>query len=505
MDRTKNSIKNAISGMLLQVSTIFLSFFSRKIFLTYLGIENLGLNSLLNSVISVLSLSELGVYSAMTYALYEPLKDKDWFAISHIMTLFKRIYSIIAFVILTLGACLIPFLTYIVGETELSYSYIVYIYILTVIQAASTYFFSYKRSLIAADQKEYKIYKLDIIVKYLTVFGGIAVVVLTKSFPVFLYFSIIAGLANNIAMSIIVDKEYPEVKYNVSGSESVKYRKKLFVDVRYLFLNRLSGTISSSADNILLSMFSGLSYTGKYSNYHSINTNIEKVINSVSYGCSASMGNLLANKEYENAKRILKEITFLVFCIVCICCNCLVTVSTPFVAWLFGSEYVISNHFLIILIVIFYLRTMRYPGMIATDATGMFKIDKNVAILAMVLNIVSSIIFAYGIGYIGIFYGTIAAQLVVLGGKLYVFYRRYLKESIIPHAIYVLKLSCFTVATCALSWISCSNLYIKNEFLGIVVYGMLSLLISCLMIFAFFRKSEEYIGLKNRIMRLIKK
>lgn len=59
--------------------------------------------------------------------------------------------------------------------------------------------------------------------------------------------------------------------------------------------------------------------------------------------------------------------------------------------------------------------------MIATDATGMFKIDKNVAILAMVLNIVSSIIFAYRIGYIGIFYGTIAAQLVVLGGKLYVF------------------------------------------------------------------------------------
>lgn len=35
--------------------------------------------------------------------------------------------------------------------------------------------------------------------------------------------------------------------------------------------------------------------------------------------------------------------------------------------------------------------------------------------------------------------------------------------------------------------------------------SMLSLLISCLMIFAFFRKSEEYIGLKNRIMRLIKK
>lgn len=505
MDRTKNSIKNAISGMLLQVSTIFLSFFSRKIFLTYLGIENLGLNSLLNSVISVLSLSELGVYSAMTYALYEPLKDKDWFAISHIMTLFKRIYSIIAFVILTLGACLIPFLSYIVGETELSHSYIVYIYILTVIQAASTYFFSYKRSLIAADQKEYKIYKLDIIVKYLTVFGGIAVVVLTKSFPVFLYFSIIAGLANNIAMSIIVDKEYPEVKYNVSGSESVKYRKKLFVDVRYLFLNRLSGTISSSADNILLSMFSGLSYTGKYSNYHSINTNLEGIITKACYGCSASMGNLLANKEFTNAKRILKEITFLVFCVVCICCNCLVTVSTPFVSWLFGSEYVISNHFMIILIAIFYLRTMRYPGMIATDATGMFKVDKNVAIVAMVLNIVSSIMFANLIGYIGIFYGTVVAQLVVLSGKLYVFYCTFLQESVFPHAIYILKLTCFTILTCVLSWNICSFLHINNELIEIIGFGTISVLISGLMIIVFFRKTEEYTDLKSRIKRIIKR
>lgn len=505
MNRTKNSIKNAVSGMLLQISAIILSFFSRKVFLTYLGIDNLGLNSLLNSVISVLSLTELGVYSAMTFALYEPLKNSDWTAISYIMTLFKKMYWAIAFIIMVLGTCLIPFLPYIVGETVLSHSYVVYVYILTVIQAASTYFFSYKRSLIVSDQKEYKVYKLDIPFKYFIVFGSIGVIMLTKSFPAYLYFSIVAVLMNNVAMSVIVDREYPEVRYNISGGDTKKYRNKLFSDVRYLFLNRLSGTISSSADNILLSIFSGLSHTGRYSNYNSINTQIEGVITKACYGCSASIGNLLASKEYGNAKKVLREITFLIFCVVCVCCSCLLTMSTPFVAWLFGEQYVISNHFVILLIIIFYLRTMRYPGMIATDATGLFKIDKNVAVAAMVFNILSSILFANLIGYIGIFYGTVVAQLIVLGGKLYVFYCKFLKESVLPHAMYVLKLSIYTVAACAVSKCLCALVIFQNKFLEIILYGAISTVVSVFMIVMCFRKTEEFRSLTARILRVLKR
>lgn len=505
MGRTEKSIKNALAGVVLQISTVLLSFVSRKVFLMNLGIDNLGLNALLSGVISVLSLSELGVYSAMTYALYEPLSNSNWVLISKIMTLFKRIYTAIAFVIIGLGLCVLPFLSYIVGKTELSHQYIVYIYCLTVLQTATSYFLSYKRSLIVADQKEYIVYKWDILAKYIIVFGEIVIISITKSFSAYLYFSIVAIAAQNLIMSRIVDKQYPQVDFSIKDDGDNSYRKKLFGNIRYLFLNRLSGTISSSADSILLSMFSGLSYSGMYSNYNSINSNLEGVITKVCYGCSASMGNLLTEGKKEEAKNILKEITFVVFILVCVCCNCLYTLSTPFIATWFGEAYTIADAFLVLLIVIFFLRTMRYPGMIATDATGLFKVDKNVAIIAMLLNIISSIVFAMKIGYIGIFVGTVIAQLVVLFGKLYVFYNIYLKESWMQHVLYVFALAIFTGITSFVSRWLCSFVVCDSFIVRFILSGVISTVFPLIGIVGVFYRSVEFKRLAVRIKRLMKK
>lgn len=49
----------------------------RRIFIIYLASELLGLSNLLKSVISMLSLLELGIGSAINYSLYEPLAKDD--------------------------------------------------------------------------------------------------------------------------------------------------------------------------------------------------------------------------------------------------------------------------------------------------------------------------------------------------------------------------------------------------------------------------------------------
>ena len=53
-----------------------LEFFSRKVFLTHLGEDILGLNSTAANLLQTLNLAELGI-AAIGFSLYRPLADGD--------------------------------------------------------------------------------------------------------------------------------------------------------------------------------------------------------------------------------------------------------------------------------------------------------------------------------------------------------------------------------------------------------------------------------------------
>ena len=62
-DRVHKSILNAKVNLLFYFLTIFLSFFSRKIFLECLGTEFIGLTGTLGNILGYLNLAELGIGS----------------------------------------------------------------------------------------------------------------------------------------------------------------------------------------------------------------------------------------------------------------------------------------------------------------------------------------------------------------------------------------------------------------------------------------------------------
>lgn len=76
--RTLNSFKNITTGILGQFFLTGISFINRTIFIYCLSSEYLGVNGLFTNILSLLSLAELGIGSAMTYALYYPLATKNY-------------------------------------------------------------------------------------------------------------------------------------------------------------------------------------------------------------------------------------------------------------------------------------------------------------------------------------------------------------------------------------------------------------------------------------------
>ena len=63
-------LKNSASALVGNAINILIKFVAQKIFIQTLGVEYLGLNSVLLNIISVLSIAELGISSAIIFNLY---------------------------------------------------------------------------------------------------------------------------------------------------------------------------------------------------------------------------------------------------------------------------------------------------------------------------------------------------------------------------------------------------------------------------------------------------
>ena len=187
--RTEKSIKNIATAMIVQVITLLLSFVTRTLLVKSLGVESVSLNGLFTEVISMLSLTELGVGSAIIYNLYKPLAQGDEEKICQLMRLFKVAYRVIALATFVIGCSLIPIINLLVKDISYSDNYVRIVYFLFVVQTSTSYLFSYKVSLLNADQRKFIHSIINVAVK--CVCTGISAIVLFTTYNFILYLLVV--------------------------------------------------------------------------------------------------------------------------------------------------------------------------------------------------------------------------------------------------------------------------------------------------------------------------
>ena len=116
LQRTKNAVRNIIFGFLFRLIAIIGPFAVRTVMIYVLGNDYVGLNSLFTSILSFLSLAELGVGSALVYSMYKPIAEDDSETICALLNLYRKLYRYIGLIILTIGIILLPFLKYLVKD-----------------------------------------------------------------------------------------------------------------------------------------------------------------------------------------------------------------------------------------------------------------------------------------------------------------------------------------------------------------------------------------------------
>ena len=75
--RTEYSAINTTVALISRIIAILMGFVTRVVFTHVLNENYVGINGLFTDILNVLSLTELGVGTAITYALYLPIAQKD--------------------------------------------------------------------------------------------------------------------------------------------------------------------------------------------------------------------------------------------------------------------------------------------------------------------------------------------------------------------------------------------------------------------------------------------
>lgn len=131
--RTKRTIQNGRMSLFLFLIQILVGFYSRKVFLDYLGDEVIGLNTTLGNILSFLNLAELGIGIAMATSLYQPIHDNNHQEICDILSVQGWLYKKISWILCGLSIPILISIPYIFPNTEcgLVYIYLAYIVFLS--------------------------------------------------------------------------------------------------------------------------------------------------------------------------------------------------------------------------------------------------------------------------------------------------------------------------------------------------------------------------------------
>ncbi len=146
--RTYNSLKNVSISLVEQVIVTLLTFITRTVFIYKLGETYLGINGLFSNILSLLSLSDLGVGTAILFSMYKPRANQDYEKVRALLDLYKKIYCFVGMGMAILGLALVPYLKWFIsGISNISLEFLSVIYILYLLNTTISYFYSYKRSI----------------------------------------------------------------------------------------------------------------------------------------------------------------------------------------------------------------------------------------------------------------------------------------------------------------------------------------------------------------------
>ncbi len=431
--RTQNTIKNLLWGNVSQITHLVLKFISRTVFIYFLGEAYMGVNGLYSNVLGVLSFAELGIGTAMNFALYKPVADDDREKIKSLMNFYKKAYRIIALIVFLAGLAVMPFLGVLIKEPgDIGNIYLYYLIFL--FDTATSYLVTYKYSLVSAEQKNYIVTNVNTVVSFIQVIFQITVMLAYRSFLLYLLANLMVSLGHKIFNTVYLNKKYPYLNEPCQKLDQKEYhniRKNVFA----LIIHKIGDVCVHQTDNILISAFISIAVVGKISNYNYIITTVTGFLSVIFSSVIGSLGNLIASETKEKQYEIFKIYRFVGFWIYGFCAIAFLILFQPFIALWAGREWLVDDLTVALICLERYNVGHRVVVNNYKSAAGIFDQDKWVAFGQAAINLAVSVVMVKLIGLSGIYVGTVVQGLFCTAIKPVILYKNVFRQNPLKYYI----------------------------------------------------------------------
>lgn len=411
--RTKNSALSLVTGVGGQLLNEALRFITRTVFIYTLGKMFLGINGLFAEIMTMLSLTNLGIGTAIIFRLYKPIAENDEHRVRILLKFYKKAYQSIGVFIFLLGLCLLPFLKVFIKDYDrfdvlgLNAEFIYLLYLGH--SVTSYFFFAYRNCVFAADQKQYLVNGVNMISSIVTAVVQIIVLYLWQDFILYLLVGIFDNILKNVVIASLTYKQYPNYFKKENDSLPKDEVKSMFKDCGALFLYKINGVVQKSTGNLILSAFIGLATVGIYSNYLVIYSALRQLSNQLFNAIKGSTGNLFATATLEGKYKffeIMNYLTALVFGTMGVVIS--ININELIYCWL-GEDYIIPQPFPVLLGIEILVLGLSLNLNQIRNVSGLYRQMWTRPILSILINLVSTLILVKQIEILAIPLGYIIA------------------------------------------------------------------------------------------------
>lgn len=507
--RTIKSFKNAYFNLFNQIFAVVIQFLIRTVFIKTLSDEYLGVNGLFSNILSVLSLAELGLGTALITNMYGPIARDEKKEIVKYFKAYKKVYSYIGIIIGVGGIILPPFLNYLLADAE-NIPQLKLLFLLYLSDTVATYFFAQYRALFSADQKDFINANNRTILLIIQSIVQVLVLFAFHSFILYMLIKIICNLLSGYVLSLKAKKQYPYILYSQeTDSLDEDEKNQLIKDSIGVLSTRIELTVLNSTDTIILSSVLGSVISGRYSNYSLIVCTVRTMIGMIFSSMQASIGNYCAQKEVIESKELYFKINYVYYCLYGAATICLIGLLTPtLITWL-GHKFELELIISVIISLNFYFSNSRQSNLqFITIYHLLPKINvKNIC--EAVINLGVSLVLVNKIGLIGIFIGTAVSLIITsVWFEPYILYKYKWKNGLVVYYLnYLLRFLIVLVG----SYITVKiNTLIYNEnIMSLIMCFIISIIISVVFVTLPFIYTKEFKfafnSLKNVIMRVLRR
>lgn len=493
LDVVNNTKRNLIFGVLNRVIVLICPFLTRAIIQYYLGEAYLGLGSLFSAILTVLSLSELGISSAIIYNMYKPVAENDTETVCALLNFYRKVYAVIGAVILGIGLLLIPFLPRLISGGYPDTINLTALYLIYLGNTVISYFlFGYMSSLIVVYQREDVNSITNLIVTLVLNALQILALVLFQNYYLYSLLMPVFTVVNNLRIAYIARKMFPQ--YTCRGTVSKELVADIKVRVTGAFINKVCLVSRNALDSICISAFLGLALTAIYNNYYYILMGISSIMAMVGTSIQGGIGNHVALKRKEENYQELKKLDFLYKWITTWCAVCLLCLFQPFMELWMGHGMMLPMPAVALLSLYFYLLEMSGIRNIYSSACGLWWHHRYRSVAEAVCNVVLNIVLGKFFGIYGIILATIITIVCLdfFWGNHIIFKHYFGVEKESGYLRGQLEYFAVMVLLCGITYLLCGWLSVENLYGTMAIRMAVCVSVPNAIWLALFHKREEF-------------